>query len=183
MGGEDADAARGCAREDGVDVGVGRQRHGDVQPGRRAADLVVGQVLAEGRHEPVAPAAVAQAHPAQVAIELAALDERGQRELVERRRAAVGPAALVGDRAGEGAGQDHPAQAQRGRERLARGAEVGDAPRAEALQRAQRLAVVAVLAVVVVLDHEGVVRGRPSRAAPRGARGRGRRRWGTGAPG
>ena len=56
---------------------------------------------------------------------------------------------------------DEPAEPQRGRERLARRAGVGDAVGFEALQRADRRAVVAVLGVVVVLDGEGVAVAQP----------------------
>ena len=96
------------------------------------------------------------------------------------RRAAVGQP-LGGDRVGESRREDAASPgAARARGSCSR-ADVADALGAEALQRPDRRAVVAVLAVVVVLDHERAVRARPTRAAPRGARPGGRRRWETGA--
>lgn len=51
-------------------------------------------------------------------------------------------------------GQHHPADAQAGRQGLARRAHVDHAIGRDSLQRADRCAVVAVLGVVVVLDHQ-----------------------------
>ena len=59
-------------------------------------------------------------HPAQVPVELAALDEVGERQLVERRRAHVGRLLRLGDRLDEPRRHDQPAEPQPGRERLAR---------------------------------------------------------------
>ena len=93
-----------------------------------------------------------------------------ERELVERGRAGVGGQLLRRQRGREpGRGED-PAEPQRRRERLRRGAEVRDALGVEPLERRERAAVVAELGVVVVLDHEPVGRARPGeqRVAPLG---------------
>jgi hypothetical protein len=65
------------------------------------------------------------------------------------------------DAVDEVVGQDEPAQAQPGGERLAGGAGVGDAVGRESLHRPDRRPVVAVLGVVVVLDDERSPRPRP----------------------
>ena len=57
--------------------------------------------------------------------------------------------------------RDQPAEPEPGREGLARRADVHDAVRRQPLDRADRLPVVAVLRVVVVLDHETTGPGRP----------------------
>ena len=58
-------------------------------------------------------------------------------------------------------GHDEPAQAERGRERLARRARVDHVLGREPLERADGSAVVAVLGVVVVLDRHRAVRAQP----------------------
>ena len=63
--------------------------------------------------------------------------------------------------------RDEPADPERGRERLARRAGVDDPIGVEALQRADRRAVVAVLGVVVVLDRDRAALAQP--AEQRGA--------------
>ena len=62
---------------------------------------------------------------------------------------------------GQGTGHDQPAQAQSRRQGLRHAADVGDPPGVEALQRADGLAVVAELGVVVVLDDQAVAVRRP----------------------
>ena len=116
--------------------------------------------------------AVDEPRAAHVAIDLPALEHHREPELREHGGAAVvgepspagSPPASVGRR-------DEPADPQRRRERLADRAHVDDALRVEPLQRPDGLAVVAVLGVVVVLEHEGVAARSPTRAAPRAARG------------
>ena len=130
----------------------------------------VGQVALEGGDERVAPAAVDEPRAADVAVQRAALEQDGEPELREHRRAAVVGELLVLDRLGQRRRRDEPADPQRRRDRLRDRAHVGHALRVEALQGPDRLAVVAVLGVVVVLEHEGVAVGRPreQRGAPLG---------------
>ena len=61
-----------------------------MQPCRDALDARARQLGRDRGHERVAAGAVAPAHAAQVAVELAALDEVGERELVGQRAPAVG---------------------------------------------------------------------------------------------
>ena len=77
-------------------------------------------------------------------------------------------------------GTIEPAESQARGEDLARRARVHDAVRAEALDRADRLAVVAELGVVVVLDDHGAAPRRPVGEARAAVRAAGRRRSGTG---
>ena len=68
--------------------------------------------------ERVAPRAVAAAHPPQVAVELPALDEIGERELIGQRSAALALPAHLRRRVREALGQHEPAEPQRRRQRL-----------------------------------------------------------------
>ena len=165
-------------------VGAGGQPDDRVQARpRRPRRVAPGSCAATAATSASRRRAVAAARAAQVAVELAARDEVGERELVEQRRAAVVAAsALARRRVREPLGQHEPAEPQRRRERLARRARVDDALGRHALQRADRLAVVAVLGVVVVLDDDRAALARPVRAARRGAPARARRPSGTGAP-
>ena len=126
------------------------------RPRGDALDAAVGQPLARARSTSASRRrAVLAAGAAQVAVDLAG------REQARRRRgpSIAGPpestaqrsAAIAGRELGRG---DHPAEPQRRRERLRRRAEIDDAVGREPLQRADRRAVVAVLGVVVVLEHE-----------------------------
>ena len=94
-------------------------------------------------------------------------------------RAHVGGVLRPRDRLDQRLGDDQPAEAEPGRQDLARGAGVHDAIGAEALDRADRLPVVAELGVVVVLDDRRAARARPSPRAPPVAPAGGRRRSGT----
>ena len=88
-------------------------------------------------------------------------DELRQRELVDRAAVAVGERLGGDDVVDQIGGEDEPAQPDTGRERLARGPGIHHPLRGERLQRAQRVAVVAELAVVVVLDDQPTGRLRP----------------------
>ena len=137
----------------------------------------LGELVGERLHERVAAGAVAAAHAAQVAVELAALEEVRERLLADPLGAHVGQVLLAADRLEQRRRDDEPAEPQRGRERLARRAGVGDAVGLEALERADRRAVVAVLGVVVVLDRERVAVAQPGEqrgAALAGEHGAGR---------
>ena len=65
--------------------------------GRPLRPQVAGQVLLDGGLQRGAAAAVGGAGAAQVAVELAALDQVGEDELLEHRRARVGGAAALKD--------------------------------------------------------------------------------------
>ena len=129
-------------------------------PGRDAQHV---DGAGQRRQQRVAPPAVVGAHAPQVAVEIAGRDQPGECELVERRARGVGEALRLDHGLDERLGQHEPCDAQRGRERLAGRAGVDDVVGRERLQRADRPAVVAELAVVVVLDHE-------ARARPLGER-------------
>ena len=107
----------------------------------------------------------------------------GQRELLEHRGAAVGERLLVRQRAGQPRRREHPPEPQRRREPLRDRADLHDPLGRDALERADRVAVVAELGVVVVLDDQRVLVLGPleQRRAPLGATAR--RRSGTGGPG
>src|ERR671930_595846 len=85
-----------------------------------------------------------------------ARDRRGERPHGRRGGGLVDPAVAQDE-----AGGDEPPQAQRGREGLRRGPEVGDPLGVEALQRSDGLAVVAELRVVVVFDDDPRTLARP----------------------
>jgi DNA-binding transcriptional regulator YhcF (GntR family) len=87
-----------------------------------------------------------------------------ERELVERPGSHVRGLLPLGHRVGERRQDDEPAQPQPGREDLARGSAIDEALRGETLERADRLAVVAELCVVVVLDDRRSASGRPADA-------------------
>ena len=96
-----AHAARGGGREERRLVDRLRQQRDDVQPGGDpVAEPPARQLARERRDQRVAPRAVARAHAPQVAVELAALEEVGERELVEHGRAEVVERLLHRDRAG-----------------------------------------------------------------------------------
>ena len=118
---------------------------------------------AQGGEQRVAAAAVDRAHPAQVAVELAAGEEVGEGQLVDHGRAAVGEQLGLGDRRRRGAAAGRasraaapaPASCWPCRRRATwSGARPCMAPIG--------CAVVAVLGVVVVLDDERVARSRPA---------------------
>ena len=67
-----------------------RQLDGHVQPGGDAADGGLRERVGERLDERVAPCAVAGAHAAQVAVELAAGEEVGERVLLDAGGSAVG---------------------------------------------------------------------------------------------
>ena len=96
-----------------------------------------------------------------MAVVLAAPDQLGERELVEHARLPVRELLLF-ERGLEQVGREHePAEPEPRRQRLRGGAGVDHAAGLESLERADRSAVVAELAVVVVLDHDAVRRPHP----------------------
>ncbi len=88
-----AGPSTGSAAETGRDrlsgelagVPLGRQLGEQVQPGRDAADLDLGEPLGQRADQGVAAGAVFAPHPAQVPVVGAGGDEMGQRVLVEHR--------------------------------------------------------------------------------------------------
>ena len=132
-----------------------------MQPGRDPAGRADRQLAREGGHERGPAGAVDRPRTAQVTVELAALEEVGERELLDDRGAEVVRCLGRDDGVGEPVGNDHPAEPQPRRERLADRAGVQHAVGREALHGTDRRAVVAVLGVVVVLQHEGAGAGGP----------------------
>ena len=104
-----------------------------MQPRGQPRHLRLGQVTCDGAHQSVAPRPVAPARLAQVPVVGASLDQPRQRELVEGRGAVVGEVALLGQALDQVRRQDEPAEADGGRERLARRAHVDHAVGRQAL--------------------------------------------------
>lgn len=69
-----------------------------MQTRRDAVDLGIGHRVGEPVDEQVTPRAVAQAHPTQVPVELAARDEAGEGMLLDAGAALLGEGLLLGDR-------------------------------------------------------------------------------------
>ena len=134
-----------------------RQLDGQVQAGGDAADGRLGEGVGQRRHEGLAAARVAKAHPPQVAVEVAARQELGERDLLDPGRPAVGQELLLAHRREQPRRHDEPAEPKRRRQRLARRAGVDHPIGLEPLDCADRRAVVAVLGVVVVLDRDRIV--------------------------
>jgi hypothetical protein len=130
----------------------GRQFEQRVQAGRDTGDPHVRGFAAQRGGQPVPPPAVGEPGPAHVPVVGAGRDELGQGQLVERAGLPVGQLLGRGDIVGQVAGQDEPAEAESRGQALAGRAGVDDVIGREALNGADRLAVVAELAVVVVLD-------------------------------
>src|SRR5687767_14266010 len=152
-------AGPGCV-EHGLLVGARWEVDDEVEAGRDSGGRAVGEQALEGGDEGVAARAVDGAGAAQVAVELAAFEEVGKGELLHDRGAEVVALLGGGDGVDEVARHHEPAEPEPGSEGLVRGAGVGDEIRRETLDGADRLAVVAILGVVVVLeDHGAGVRG------------------------
>ena len=132
-----------------------------VQAGGDARDDSLGELTRERLHHRVALPAVARTHAAQVPVELASRDEIGECVLLDARCSAVADQLVLRDALEQYGGHDEPAQAERGRERLARRARIDHVLGREPLQRPDGSAVVAVLGVVVVLDRHRAVRAQP----------------------
>ena len=106
-----------------------------------------------GRREGLRAGRVLGPGAAQVPVVAAGFDQKGQRQLVQAGAATVGDVLAGGD--GRAVGRVRPAsRGAGGRERLADRAERDDAVGGQALQRADRVAVVAELGVIVVLDDD-----------------------------
>jgi hypothetical protein len=92
-----------------------------VQAGRNAGKSGVGHVAAEHIDEGVPARAVVRTHSAEVAIQFPALEELGERKLLEHWRAEVIECLLADHGVGEVLGEEQPADPEPRRERLARG--------------------------------------------------------------
>ena len=160
---------RSASRHDRVLVGALRQVRHRVEAGRQAGEPDAGRVPLQRLDQRGPPPRVHPAHLAQVPVVASRPEQGGQRELVQTRGAAVRQQLLLGDRAGQRRRGEDPAQPDRGRQRLADRAEGEHPVRGDALQHADRLAVVAELRVVVVLDDVAVVTAGPlhQRVPPR----------------
>ena len=133
-------------------------RRGTLRPGG-------GRVARERLDQPVAAAPVDRSRAAQVAIQLAALDQDREPELLQQRGRPVVVGLLVEHRRAELVRYHQPAEAERRRHRLAHRPRVDDACGIEPLERPDRRAVVAVLGVVVVLEDERAAPGGPGQHA------------------
>src|ERR1700739_2596050 len=99
---------------------------------------------------------VEHAHSANVAREVAFLDEVGEGRLVESGRKNVGSFARGIKCADEIFGNNHVAQTQGGEQNFAESADVDDASvRVHALQRSNWMAAEAIFAVVLIFDDPG----------------------------
>src|SRR5690606_24193629 len=94
---------------------------------------------------------------AQMTREVSAVHELRNRRLQERRRYAAGYVLGGGKRADHPGGQDQVGEAERRKENLAERPRIDHAPRPiESLDRRERPAQIAELAVVIILDDPGV---------------------------
>ena len=82
-------------------VGAGRQDDNHVEACRDPAHPGLGQIALDGTHEHVAAAPVPDAHSPQVPVELPALEEVREGELLEPRRRNDRVQLLLGERADE----------------------------------------------------------------------------------
>ncbi len=131
-------------------------------PGGDPGRSQIRQMRAQRVQQRVTPAPVDRTHPAQVTVELAAAEKVGERQLVDDRRTPVGEQLRRRDVGDQVSGHHHPAEPQPRRERLAGRAAVDDMLGRQALHGAHRRPVVAVLSVVVVLDHDRAAASRPA---------------------
>jgi hypothetical protein len=136
------------------------QRHPKREAGLRRAPGHVGrQRLAQRGLERIAAGAVAWQHLLQVRLEVAALEELGERVLEQRRGAQIHRVLEQLELAAQGARRQQVADAQRGDQLLAVGAEVQHLAVERAQRRHRRLAVEVQVRRVVVFDerHAGAV--------------------------
>jgi hypothetical protein len=161
-GGErrDPEAVGGRASGEVAIACAARQVEHDVHAGAVAGDAEAGRL--ERADEDRAALGVEGAHAAKVAREVAVAHEVGEHGLVEGRGAVVEGFANAAEARDEVVRDDDVADAQRGEQDLAEGADVDDALiGVEALERGDRLVVVAVFGVVVVLEDPGAGAARP----------------------
>jgi hypothetical protein len=111
-------------------VAIG-QLDGHMQPGGDTMDSGLRERLGERLDEGVTPAAVADSHAPQVAVQLAASQEVGERVLLDAGGSPVGEELLVADGLQQRRRHNQPTDPQRRRQRLARRAGVDDPIRIE----------------------------------------------------
>ena len=132
------------------------------------------RALQNGVDNRVALRAVGLAHPVDVRFKILLVQKTRERILLHRRHGGGVEAELRAVALGQALGQDHIADAQRGRERAREGVDIDHAPRAvDALQRGDGAQREAELAVVIVLDDIAALpRLRPAQQALAAADGR-----------
>ena len=145
----------------GLFVDARRQGHHEVETGRDAFHLQPWQVRPQRRDQRIPAPAVDGSHLPQMTIEAATFDEVGEGQLVESRRSVVGM--QFGERhpIDQRVWKQQPANPEGWGQRLARGPEVRDTPIRHTLQGAYGLAIESVLGIVVVLDDDSAMTGRP----------------------
>ena len=157
----DADAFR-ASRLDQCIFALLRQivepRH-HVQAGRRALDPdTISEPAAQRADQCLLTLGVAPAHAPDVAVIGAAFEHRSESVLFDQRRVPVHDLLGGCERGSQPGGHDQVADPQGRGERLGDGAEIDHVVVAlQRVQRRDRPGVVAILAVVIVLDHVGVV--------------------------
>ena len=120
-----------------------------------------GEPLGHGGDERLATTLVGRAHPAQVPVVATRLHQPRERQLVESRRAPTGQRLGLDEIVHQVRRREHPADSDARRERLADRPQRDHAVGRQALERADGLAVIAELRVVVVLDDVAVDRPGP----------------------
>ena len=142
-----------------------------LESGGEPRDAASGQFVGDPRLQGEPPCPVLGAQASHVAVVVVRVDEAGEGRLVQHVGRPAGAAALRGERAGEPLGDDPPREADGRREALRGRPGVQHVVGRERLECADRAAVVAELAVVVVLDDEAAGAFRPAHdlEPPRGA--------------
>src|SRR6185312_11391089 len=110
----------------------------------------------------VAATAIDAANTSHVPVVVAAGEELGERQLIERRREVVDEPLVPLDLPRQAGWSDDPPEAQGGHEGLRDGPDLDDVLGRRALERSDGLAVVPELGVVVVLDDQAGGRLRPA---------------------
>jgi hypothetical protein len=129
-----ADAPGTRAHRGRVLVGAVWEPGDQVQARGGAAHADAWHVRGQRADQDLALGAIAPPHRAQMPLERRVLDERGHRDLVERRRRHAGNQQGVLDVVDQVRRRHHPGQAQRRRQRLAGRPDEGNEVRREALQ-------------------------------------------------
>ncbi len=124
-----------------------------VQPGISPTDREPGRRTCHSGDDGVAAMPVPTAHRPHVSIQVARLDQFSKGDLVENADGSVGHVSDFYRGFEERLWQCQPSQADAGRQDLRRHSAVNDMIWIEALQDADRRAVIAKLPVVIVLDH------------------------------
>ncbi|GAA4673659.1 hypothetical protein GCM10023347_29720 [Streptomyces chumphonensis] len=153
------DAAHQRLRRDVRVADAAVERHQEVQPGRRAVHDRAGQMRGQRLDHHVPPPPVPSAQRPQVPFQVARLHEPGEDELRQQGVAEVRQPLGGDDVVVQVAGHQEPAHPQRRGQQLGDAPRVADVVRKQGAQRRHGRAAVAVLGVVVVLDHQPAVGG------------------------